>query len=84
MTEPTSSCWNCSTQYPILTERCPECAATNANVDYEAACVEMECGILEADLAYDSDKRDLKRRQQAIHSLTLQELNLRRCIGDMS
>lgn len=30
-------CWNCNRSYPITTERCPQCNATNANVNLEAS-----------------------------------------------
>ena len=34
-------CWRCSTAYSETCGHCPKCGATNANVDYKAALVEM-------------------------------------------
>jgi hypothetical protein len=35
-------CWNCPTEYPIDAKQCPHCHATNANVDPDAAQLEMK------------------------------------------
>jgi hypothetical protein len=37
----TSMCWNCNHSYPVGTDKCPQCGATNANVDFYTAQQEM-------------------------------------------
>jgi len=38
---PTSMCWKCSEPYDIDEEECPDCGATNPNVDLEKALAEF-------------------------------------------
>lgn len=34
-------CWNCGEKFSFYEGTCPDCGATNANVDYETAQMEM-------------------------------------------
>lgn len=34
-------CWNCSKPYAMTAERCPNCCATNGNIDMESANAEV-------------------------------------------
>lgn len=55
MTEPTQTlCWRCNEQYSETNHRCPKCNATNANVDFKTALVEMN-----------QDRQDAERRSNA-------------------
>jgi hypothetical protein len=33
----TTMCWNCDAVYLVIGKKCPECGATNANVDLETS-----------------------------------------------
>lgn len=37
-----TSCWNCSAVYPITTPKCPQCNASNANVNLDMARARLE------------------------------------------
>lgn len=42
MSEPIKTlCWRCSEPYSNTLSNCPHCKATNANVDFKTAMVEM-------------------------------------------
>ena len=39
-----SLCWRCSKAYLEIWQHCPQCGATNANVDFNTAFLEMIMG----------------------------------------
>lgn len=42
-----TQCWKCSGEYGFTEPKCPECGATNGNMDYEKAALEMRVEMLE-------------------------------------
>jgi len=48
-------CWNCSKPYPIGVDLCPECCATNPNVDLKTASMEAQDKSL---INHDPEVRD--------------------------
>lgn len=63
-----SGCWHCNKWYPITKAQCPNCCATNPNVDLESATMESDDNShIDHDWKFQDDSFDHEFGTERVH-----------------